>query len=90
MSHLLEVLGRGLNGDVGDMLDRYFWSPQAVGIEQLRERCAAHPEWPDVQFQIGVVDSLGEEVAVETEIDVDCPGLGLCVARLLVTRLKMG
>ena len=54
MSHLLELLGRGLDGEVGDMLDRYFWSPQTVAIEQLRRQCDKHPDWPDVQFQIGV------------------------------------
>ncbi len=28
VSHLLEALGRGLPCDLGDVLDRYYWSPQ--------------------------------------------------------------
>ncbi len=54
MSHLLELLGRGLSGDIGDLLDRYFWSPQTRSIEELRSQCSQHPDWPDLHFQLGV------------------------------------
>lgn len=54
MSHILELLGRGLQSDIGDMLDRFFWSPQTAGIDTLHQRCQENPDWPDLQFQLGV------------------------------------
>lgn len=54
MSYLLELLGRGLQTDLSDQLDRYFWSPQTKSISQLQAACAAHPDWPDVQLQLGL------------------------------------
>ncbi len=54
MSHILELLGKGLNSDISDMLDRYFWSPQATGIEEMKACCAEHPDWPDLKFHLGL------------------------------------
>lgn len=54
MSHILEILGRGLDSDLGDVLDRYFWSPTNVGIDQLAERCAAGPDLPDGHLRLGL------------------------------------
>ena len=54
MSYLLSLLGRGLASDLGDVLDRYFWSPAMKAIAELKAGCAQHPDWPDVQFQLGL------------------------------------
>jgi len=54
VSHLLELLGRGLDGEVGDLLDRYFWTPQRAGLDELRARCQAHPDRAELHFQLGV------------------------------------
>ena len=62
VSYLLELLGRGLDGDIGDMLDRYYWSPQAQGLEELRAEGDAHPDWPDVQFRLGAAYLRGAQV----------------------------
>ena len=54
MSYLLSLLGRGLASDLGDVLDRYFWSPAMKALAELKAGCAEHPDWPDVQFQLGL------------------------------------
>jgi len=54
VSHLLELLGRGLDNELGDLLRRYYWSPQTKSIEELEQTCREHPNWPDVQFQLGL------------------------------------
>ena len=54
MSYLLELLGRGLHNDLGDLLDRYFWSPPRQSIQQLQASCLACPDRVDVHFQLGL------------------------------------
>ncbi len=54
MSRLLELLGRGLEGDLGDVLDRYYWSPPAEPVDELAERCHDHPDWPDMQLRLAL------------------------------------
>jgi len=54
VSHLLEMLGRGLGSDLGDLLDRYFWTPGSESIEQLRRRCSELPERPERHLQLGL------------------------------------
>jgi len=54
VSYLLELLGKGLNNDLGDVLDRWFWSPQTQSLQQLRDSCDEHPDWPDLQFKLGL------------------------------------
>ncbi len=54
MSHLLELLGRGLDRDVGDVLDRYFWSPQTRSVAQLVEDCRNHPQVPELRLKLGL------------------------------------
>ena len=54
VSHLLELLGRGLDSDLGDLLDRYFWSPGTKSMEELEESCLGHPDWPDLRLQLGL------------------------------------
>lgn len=55
MSYLLEILGRGLDKDLSDLLDRYFWSPPSQSLSQLEDCCRQHPDWPDIRFQLGLV-----------------------------------
>jgi len=54
VSHLLETLARGLNNDLGDLLDRYFWSPPSKDLSALRKACLEHPEWPDIHLHLGL------------------------------------
>jgi len=54
MSHILELLAKGLDSDISDMLDRYFWSPQVTGIDEMKACCAEHPDWPDLKFHLGL------------------------------------
>jgi tetratricopeptide (TPR) repeat protein len=54
VSHLLETLGRGLPSDLGDTLDRYYWSPQLRSIKDLTAEAEAHPQWPDIRCQLGL------------------------------------
>lgn len=67
MSHMLELLGRGLQNELGDMLDRFYWSPSSKSIEQLRAECDENPDWPDIQFQLGLayLRSMQIEPAIE-------------------------
>ena len=44
MSRLLELLGRGLEHDLSDLLDRYFWSPPGPGASPLEAPCREHPD----------------------------------------------
>jgi tetratricopeptide (TPR) repeat protein len=54
MSYLLELLGQGLDRDVSSMLARYYFSPQRRPTSELAAECEAHPDWPDVHFQLGL------------------------------------
>jgi tetratricopeptide (TPR) repeat protein len=54
VSHLLELLGRGLDHDLGRLLSRYYWSPQARSLEQLQQTCREQPDAPDLRLQLGL------------------------------------
>ncbi|MFB3891092.1 MAG: tetratricopeptide repeat protein [Phycisphaerae bacterium] len=54
MSSLLEILGRGLEGSIGEVLSRFYWAPSTRTMEQLKADCAAHGDWPDVHLQLGL------------------------------------
>ncbi len=56
MSHLLELLGRGLESDIGDILDSHYWVPQANSLESIQARCDKNPDWPDLQFKVGLAN----------------------------------
>ena len=63
MSYLLELLGKGLDSDVGDILDRHFWCPQATNIERLKAECSEHPECPDLHLQLGLAQLRAVQLA---------------------------
>lgn len=54
MSHLLELLGRGLGSSIGELLARHFWSPAKLSLEQLRDACRRQPERAELHLQLGL------------------------------------
>ena len=54
MSYLLQLLGRGLDSDLGDVLDRYYWSPQSCSLAELESRCAAAGSDLQLHLQLGL------------------------------------
>lgn len=54
MSYLLQLLGRGLGSDLGDILDRYYWSPQTCSLADLERRCADAGDDVDLHLQLGL------------------------------------
>ncbi|MHC4984842.1 MAG: tetratricopeptide repeat protein, partial [Planctomycetota bacterium] len=54
MSYLLELLGRGLDHGLGDVLARYYWSPSRYSLDELAEQADGQPDLPDLQCQLGV------------------------------------
>jgi tetratricopeptide (TPR) repeat protein len=62
MSHLLELLGRGLGSDLGDVLDRYFWSPPGQDAGQLAEACRREPRRPDGPLGLGLAQLRAAEI----------------------------
>ncbi len=54
MSHLLELLGQGLDGSLEETLGRFFWGAGRLSVTELAVQAAQHPDWPDVQCQLGL------------------------------------
>ena len=54
MSYLLEILGRGLDREVPELLDRYYWSPQTRNLEDLQAEVALQLDNAELQGQCGV------------------------------------
>ena len=54
MSYLLEILGRGLDREMSDVLDRYYWSPQTRSLEDLQAEAGLHDDSAELQFHCGV------------------------------------
>ncbi len=54
MSYLLEILGRGLDREIPELLDRYYWSPQTRNLEDLQAEVSLHPDNAELQGQCGV------------------------------------
>ncbi len=67
MSHILELLGRGVGEDLGDLLDRYFRVPPGEDIEVLRETCRREPEQGDCRRRLGVACLRAAEPAEAAE-----------------------
>lgn len=62
MSQLLELLGRGLQDDLGDLLDRYFWTPPVRTTQQLEDACRAPGDHPDLHLQLGLAYLRGQQI----------------------------
>ncbi len=62
MSNLLELLGRGLGSDLGDVLDRYFRPPSSQDSEQLAEACRREPQSPEWLLGLGLAHLRDGEV----------------------------
>jgi len=60
VSRLLELLGRGLDRDLGDVLDRYFWPSQTTGDEDRPARDREQPGSHEALHRLGV-DCLREQ-----------------------------
>jgi superkiller protein 3 len=43
-----------LETELGDVLDRFYWSPPKRSLDQLKAIAETQPTWPDVQFQLGI------------------------------------
>jgi len=54
VSYLLELLGRGLDFDLADLLDGYLWPPRLQGAATRRESCSQSPSSPEGHFQLGL------------------------------------
>ncbi len=54
MSYLLQLLGRGLGSDLGEVLDRYYWSPQSCSLAELESRCASAGHDLQLHLQLGL------------------------------------
>jgi tetratricopeptide (TPR) repeat protein len=54
VSQLLEILGRSLDHELSDVLDRHFRTAPSRGLDELRRQAAEHPDWPDVQLSLGL------------------------------------
>ena len=48
------MLGRGLQHDLADVLDRYFWSPTTGTIEELEASCRDRPGQADRRLRLGL------------------------------------
>ena len=87
MSHILEMLGRGLEHDVGDVLDRYFWSPTTKSIDELAADCRHEPQRADLHLKLALaylrsarLDEAIEHLRQATTIDPDDIGGRLALA----------
>ncbi|MFW6132626.1 MAG: tetratricopeptide repeat protein, partial [Planctomycetota bacterium] len=54
MSYLLELLGRGLDHEIGEVLDRYYWSPPTRPAADLERLACEHPDRPEVRVQLAL------------------------------------
>ncbi len=61
MSYLLEMLGRGADTDLEDLLARYYWSPQPRDIDELRQACEDRPDRLEAHLQLGLAYLRGSE-----------------------------
>ncbi|MFW6065427.1 MAG: DUF6584 family protein [Planctomycetota bacterium] len=63
MSYLLELLGRGADTDLEDLLARYYWSPQPQSTEELQQVCEDRPDQVEARFQLGLAYLRGSQPA---------------------------
>lgn len=54
MSYLLEILAKGLEGNVGEVLHRYFRLGAGKGLDELEGLCRHHADRPKLRYQLGL------------------------------------
>lgn len=54
MSQLLELLGKGLQHELGELLDQYYWAPPQQQTEELAAQCRQKPDDANAQFRLGL------------------------------------
>jgi tetratricopeptide (TPR) repeat protein len=54
VSHLLEMLGKALDGGLADRLGHYFHTNAALGVDELTARAKAQPLRGDIQVRLGL------------------------------------
>ncbi|MGB2823601.1 MAG: tetratricopeptide repeat protein, partial [Phycisphaerae bacterium] len=80
MSYILELLGRGVDSDLSDLLDRYFWSPSG-GAEHSRGAAKAHQDSPERRLQVGLAHlRAGRLDDAVRHFDDACRAKGDCLA----------
>ncbi|KPK82631.1 MAG: hypothetical protein AMJ81_09700 [Phycisphaerae bacterium SM23_33] len=67
MSYLLELLAKGLEAGVAEMLERYLRLGAGKPLEQLQELCRRHPDRADLQCQLGMAYLRGMQYAAAIE-----------------------
>lgn len=67
MSYLLQLLGRGLGSDLGEILDRYYWSPQPCSLAELESRCAAGRNEGNLHLQLGLAYLQGAQLSMAVD-----------------------
>jgi tetratricopeptide (TPR) repeat protein len=79
VSQLLELLGRGLEIDLQELLGPLFWSPQPRSLQDLLESAGKHGHLPELQLQIGLahlreadvdqaIEALSESLSAENTL----------------------
>jgi len=86
MSYLLQLLGRGLGSDLGDILDRYYWSPQPCSLAELEQRCDEAGDDVKLHLQLGLALLRG---ARYTEAATHLKRVCLCQPDSLAGRLAL-
>jgi len=86
MSYLLQLLGRGLGSDLGEVLDRYYWSPQSCSLADLEQRCAKAGDDVDLHLQLGLALMRG---ARYSEAAIHLRRVCLCQPDSLPARLAL-
>ncbi len=62
MSYILELLGKGLQSELGDQLARYFWAPQTQSMAQLEALSQKCPAEPETHLRLGLAYLRAEQI----------------------------
>ena len=80
MSYILELLGRGVDSDLSDLLDRYFWSSSGEG-EQSAAPAKAQHDSPQRRLQVGLAHlRAGRLDEAVRHLDDACRAKGDCLS----------
>lgn len=80
VSYILELLGRGVDSDLSDLLDRYFWWPSGDG-EQPAAPAKAQHDGPGRRLQVGLAHlRAGRLDDAVRHLDDACRAKGDCLS----------